>query len=403
MRILLVGPVPPELGSRNHGGVARHVWDLAKALHQRGHEVEVLALGRYYRKTRIIDGIVVHGLSFHVLRRLPYLLCRWQAFIREANEFRGWLDRLYILYALLRLSPVIDRPYDVVHTHGYGHKVAIACSLFKETVPTVLTVHSYTSIQFGSGTRRQKIKQYNSINEEVDSLIHVSHADREKGCEFGVEWRCQDYVVHNAVDVSEVKLNEGKREGICFVGSLINRKGLDILVEAREKCSDIGSLHIIGKGPLSEMVEKESEQNSSIHAMGYLEKKKVLQQMRHSNALVVPSRSESFGLVYLEALLVGTPVVGYHRTLKEFISVLGLTKEESRYIYPYDAGNESVSRLAELIEQAVVTRRNDTNGRIARGLIQKIRRHFSWDRIIPELELIYEQVANKSAMAGERE
>lgn len=392
MRILLVGPVPPELGSSNHGGVARHVWDLARALRQQGHDIEVLALGRYYHTTRQVDGIVVHGISFRVLQQLHRLVRKWAKFVGQAGTVWSWRDCIYILYTLLRLSPVVDESYDVIHAHGYGHKVPVACTLLHVAVPTILTIHSYHSAQFGSGDRQNKVRQYNAINRNTDALIHVSHADLEKGRDLGVDWSCPDFVVHNAIEVEKKKFPDTKRDGICFVGSLIRRKGLDLLIEAWKGCRVMGSLRIVGKGPLSKKIETEASKTSSIQIIGYLEKEEVLRQMRHSDALVVPSRSESFGLVYLEALLMGTPVVGYHKTLNEFISVLSPIEEELDYIHPYDASTQSIASLSEAIESAVAARRNDQGGRVAQGLIQKVRQHFSWNRIIPELESVYEQV-----------
>lgn len=395
MRILLVGPVPPELGSSNYGGVARHVWDLARALQRRGHDVEVLALGRYFRTTRQINNIIVHGISFGAPQKLPRLLLKYGGFVSKVGSKWSLKEYLHLLYSCVRLSSVIGRSFSVVHAHGYSQKVPIACSLLKESAPSILTVHSYSDVYFGDN--KGKIDKYNMVNRKTDALIHVSRSDRQRGKKNGAKWICPDFVIHNAVNVDGYNFYENERSGVCFMGGLTHRKGLDILVKAWKQCSGIEPLRIVGKGSLSEAVEELAVQNSSVNAMGYLEKRKALQQMRRANALVVPSRSESFGLVYLEALLLGTPVVGYHRTLKEFISLLSLTKEEQGYIHPYDATNESVSRLSDLIEQAVATRQKDKNGRIARSVIRKVRDYFSWDRIIPKIESVYEQVASSQS------
>jgi glycosyltransferase involved in cell wall biosynthesis len=322
--------------------------------------------------------------------------------MRQADSAWDWLDCLYVLYDLLRLSPVLDESYDVIHAHGYGHKVPVACSLLHVTAPVILTIHSYHSAQFGFGDRKQKVRQYNAINRNADAIIHVSHADRRKGRDLGVEWNCPDFVIHNAIEVGKEKLSDTKRDGICFVGSLIRRKGLDLLIEAWNECETVGALRIIGKGPLSEKIESEVGRTCSVRILGYLEKEEDLRQMRRSNALVVPSRSESFGLVYLEALLMGTPIVGYHQTLNEFISVLSPTDEELDYIHPFDASKGSVDNLSEAIESAVAARRSDQEGRVAQGLIQKIRQHFSWDRIIPELESVYKQVTEDCRLQENR-
>lgn len=392
-RILLVGPVPPELGSYNPGGVARHVWDLAKALHAQGHKVEILAMGRYFRPTRKVEGIEIHGLNLWLLYHVLGAIAPLYRFILQSDDIWTWRDYLHLIYSICRLRTVLDGSYDVIHAHGYRQKIPVACSILNAEATVVLTVHSYHSIQFSSTNRQEEIEKCSRINKNADALVHVSYADRKKGQEFGVNWCCIDAVVHNAVEVDQSNLDADKREGVCFVGSVSYRKGVDILAEAWRSCSDVGSLRIVGDGPETRLLRRLAGQSTCVELMGYLSRKKALTQMRRASVLVVPSRSESFGLVYLEALLVGTPVIGYHRTLKEFISVLPLTEEELGYIYPFNASRESACQLAKVIKQAVEARKNDADGRIARSIAKKVRRHFSWDRIIPELESVYNKVA----------
>jgi len=391
-RILLVGPVPPELGSYNPGGVARHVWDLAKALHAQGHKVDILALGRYFRPTRRVDGIQIHGLDLWLPCYLLGAIVPLYRFILQSDNIWTWRDYLHFIYSFCRLQTVFDESYDLIHAHGYSQKIPVVCSNLGVKTPVVLTVHSYSAIQFASTEQQQKVMQYSLINKGVDALIHVSYADQKKGQNFGVEWNCIDAVVHNAVNVEQTKLSGGKREGVCFVGTVSCRKGIEVLTEAWKHCSSIGPLCVVGDGPELKLVNNLSEQCSYVETTGYLKREKALQKMREAQVLVVPSKSESFGLIYLEALLTGTPVIGYHRTLKEFISVLSPTEEELGYIYPFNASRESARQLAKVIKQAVEARKNDADGRIARSIAKKVRRHFSWDRIVPELESIYNQV-----------
>ena len=77
MKILQVGPIPPEIGGKTVGGVATHVWDLSRHLAKRGHEVAVLADN--FLNTPAIpiikDGVKVYGFSkAFVLKLLPSVL-----------------------------------------------------------------------------------------------------------------------------------------------------------------------------------------------------------------------------------------------------------------------------------------------------------------------------------------
>src|SRR5690606_14688415 len=65
--------------------------------------------------------------------------------------------------------------------------------------------------------------------------------------------------------------------------------------------------------------------------------------------LVVPSKSESFGLVYMEALAVGMPIVGFNETIKEFEQELQINIGES-----FNSFEENESDLAKKIKKVIL-------------------------------------------------
>jgi glycosyltransferase involved in cell wall biosynthesis len=100
---------------------------------------------------------------------------------------------------------------------------------------------------------------------------------------------------------------------MIYVGQLISRKGLDLLVQAmamvhEEKCV----LDIIGDGPEAHLYKDLSEKsglNDRIRWHGPIPNEKVLKQIVEADLLVLPSRFDGWGAVVNEALTVGTPVL----------------------------------------------------------------------------------------------
>jgi glycosyltransferase involved in cell wall biosynthesis len=100
----------------------------------------------------------------------------------------------------------------------------------------------------------------------------------------------------------------GKETRFLFVGRLIERKGLDVLLEAFAKV-DGGELWIAGDGPLRELVEIHAAQDPRIATFGHVAGQDLLDLYAQVDVLVVPSLYEAWGLVVHEALASGLSVI----------------------------------------------------------------------------------------------
>ena len=103
-----------------------------------------------------------------------------------------------------------------------------------------------------------------------------------------------------------------------------------------------------------------------------------------AGVFVLPSRSESFGLVFVEALSAGTPVVGFAPAVEEIRAAVGEEAGE-----PFDASVESVDALAAKI----ISVANGPPDRAA--LSGRARAVFSWDSAFPRFERFYKTVVDK--------
>lgn len=392
MRLLLIAPVPPELGSGNRGGVARHAWELAGRLTDSGHEVDLLAVGRYAHPTRTVGGVRVVGPSVSpaaLLRAVrAYRMC---PISRDAWTVR---DRLYLLYTFYRLACLEDpEDYRVVHVHGTSSKAAVAWKALGYGPPVVLTVHSYSEIHFAASREREKAVDHRTdIYGSVDYLVHVSATDRSKGRHYGVKWGSRDRIIHNAVELSSPERPRSHdRSGVCFIGALSHGKGLRELLDAWVHVSTdlTGPLLIAGDGPLASSARDVAERADSVQYLGYIDRPGVRRLLSRTWALVVPSRSESFGLVYVEALLMGAAALGYHATIDELREVLACSAEESDLLRPVDVDRLAAAELAEVIHETVRVRRRDGADRLMARLADRAAARFSWDRAVDELLAVY--------------
>jgi glycosyltransferase involved in cell wall biosynthesis len=93
-----------------------------------------------------------------------------------------------------------------------------------------------------------------------------------------------------------------------FVGQLIKRKAVDVLLRAFRELAG-GELWIVGDGPLSTEVQLAASGDPRITLFGYLDAVALARLYRRTDAVVLPSRYDTWGLVVNEAMAHGKPVV----------------------------------------------------------------------------------------------
>lgn len=134
---------------------------------------------------------------------------------------------------------------------------------------------------------------------------------------------------------------EEKTVQFLFVGRLVYYKGCDILVEAITRLKKLTTknvkVNIVGTGPMSdelhEMVRKNNLMNH-INFLGKLTREELLKQYEECDVFVLPSvaRSEAFGIVQIEAMAYGKPVI--NTNLDSGVPYVSIHKETGLTVEP---------------------------------------------------------------------
>ena len=228
MKILLLGPLPPEVG-----GVASHVRDLALALNGHGHSVTVLA--RSFPNPDPTPQLGFDGADIRVVRLSDQ-------FLRRA----GWI------WALRREAA----NHDVIHAHSF--RLAYLVSRFvKSRVPLVLTLHGYLSAEMASNNKRlPPMWFYKHVERRglgrANAIIAVDrdHAEWTRQ----VHGREVDLVASNCLWISDYPqptINfSSRRLEVVSPRRLDTRYGLEYAIRAIALLPDSNvTLRIIGDGP----------------------------------------------------------------------------------------------------------------------------------------------------------
>jgi glycosyltransferase involved in cell wall biosynthesis len=193
--------------------------------------------------------------------------------------------------------------------------------LNKPSVPTVVYAHvTYSqSIRFTPQARWKKIflPWEKRTYQLADLVLTNSLSTHEELISYYNVPKDKIKVIYPGVagTVKSLPYEERDPYSLIFVGRLVHRKGIETLLRSFEQLKPTLpslKLRIIGNGSEKKAIQKWIQRNSfhdSVTLCGYLPKKEIYNELKKSLIALTPSIYEGFGLVAVEALRAGTPVI----------------------------------------------------------------------------------------------
>lgn len=240
-------------------------------------------------------------------------------------------------YALIGSSLATKYDFDIIHAHDWlTYSAGVAA---KETTGKPLVVHMHAT-EFDRSGENINTDVYSIERrgmEMADLVITVSNLTRNIVIEkYGIN---PDKVitVHNAVEPNSKSLSEYDKSGlnakiVTFLGRITYQKGPEYFVEAAYKIiQQTSDVHFVMAGTgdlLKKMIRRVSQLKigSRFHFTGFLKGQDVDRMFAMTDVFVMPSISEPFGIVPLEAMRLNVPVViskqsGVSEVLKHALKV----------------------------------------------------------------------------------
>lgn len=190
-------------------------------------------------------------------------------------------------------------------------------------VPMVVTLHDLIFLERGGrgATLRQRAgRRYMRWNVPracrlADQVIAVSHDTAAAVAAQPWASGRRPPVIHHGVEVPDGAMAVGERRDFVVFGAADPRKNLALAIDAFEDAAPLlprgTTLHVLAGAGLDDRLRRRMEACSGLVTMhGYLDRDELLGRLARSVALVHPTIAEGFGLPVLDAMAVGTPVIG---------------------------------------------------------------------------------------------
>ncbi len=305
MRVLLFGYFTREMGGRGTGGVATYIRDIAVGLQKKGHPVAIWGENARFWK-REWEGIALYGAPNRYLLPLEWI----RSPTLKVN--RRWF------WGVRRDRVIRDFKPEIVHSHSPHH--VITPTLKADNLPLVITfpsIHFYKFAPNGK-IREGAYRNYRASIDRADYVLFLSNRAREEVLSL-FDVRKPTKVIYPVVDTSRfrpIPKDKARKtlglpeDGVLigFAGLLTGRKGEDLLIEASRGKDWI--LVFAGGGPGIDRARAMCEEvGCRAVFLGDLEGGRMLYFYNAVDVFVLPSRSETFGIVVIEAMACGRTVV----------------------------------------------------------------------------------------------
>lgn len=269
--------------------------------------------------------------------------------------------------------------FDLIHAHSRFLKAGLLAYEIKKEykIPYLITEHS--SYLFNKNIPKNIINSLNNVYENASLIIAVSQTLINT---INTKIKCKTKIIllPNILDKKfENLVMKEKNNSTTFkfinVGSLLPIKNQKLLIDAFEIiCNKNVELTIIGDGPLLNELKKYSSKIPNIFFKGSLSNKEVHETLSNSDAFVLTSKNETFGVAIIEAFACGLPVISTKSGGPEYL----ITKNNGLLVDNYDT-----IKLANAMSEMQKNYKTYNAMDIKKDCIEKYGTHAFTSKILP--------------------
>ncbi len=388
-----------RLGERDTGGMNVYLLQLAKQLGELGYKVDVF--------TRFHDPDDPQVMEVGENARVIHL--KAGPYFETKESLHQYIP--HFLESLFEFQRSEGAVYDLIHSHYWLSGRAGTSLALEWDVPHVTTFHTLarTKLQARAGEQESKrrIAAEHRIAASVDAMIVSTHQEREDLCRLYDVDMAKVRVTPPGVDLdlfqpldkveARQSLGLNGEKVVLSVGRVEPLKGLDILIGAMARLDKIDNARLIivgGKPGTDHELDRLKSMAAGLGIedrvafVGTVDQTELPRYYSAADVFVLPSYYESFGLVALEAMACGAPVVASRvGGPKTFVR-----SGETGYLVEWHCPDPYVERLDILLANPSLLASMST---AARNMVQTM----GWDGVAGELSDLYSSIVRKKQVS----
>ncbi len=360
------------------GGEARN-YLLAKELIKRGHEVHFYG-AKLWSGPKILnyEGIIMHGV--YKSRKL-YKTSR-----RSYDE--------PVTFAFKLFKPLFKQDFDIIDCTAVPFFHTFICKFYSiiKKKPLILTWHEVWDDYWKYYLGRKGV-----VGKVIERLVaklsnnHIVVSERTKKRLLRINPKVKISVVSNAINLDLIDSVKPVKEkyDLIYAGRLLPHKNVNFIIKAvrllTQDFPDIRCL-IIGEGPekkkLIHLAEKLGVSNNIIFKDFLPIEEDVYAHMKSSKIFMFPSILEGFGIVVIEAMACGLPIIGVKHKWNAAEDIINENK--AGFVV-----NESAEEIAEKV--SYLLKKKISYKKFVGNNIVKVKK-YKIEKIVKDIEEIYEKI-----------